>query len=95
MGLIFFSLGGSHTKGLLVLLHPGLESVTEVDTDPKRRFKSLKITPSNDKVLYVYTPSAHNTIKKLARGHFFEVLQFYMEYKSEGNENKIILGDFN
>ena len=43
MGPIFFSPGDSHTKGLLVLLHPGLESVTEVDTDPKGRFLSSKV----------------------------------------------------
>ena len=55
----------------------------------------LKATPSNGKVLYVYTPSAHNTIEKLARGHLFEGLQFYMECKSERNENKIILREFN
>ena len=78
MGLIFFSLRNSHTKGLLLLLHPGFESVTEVDNDPKRRFMFLKAAPSNDKVIYVYTPSAHNTIEKLARGHLFEGLQFYM-----------------
>ena len=34
----FFFLGYSHAKGLLVLLHLYLEGVTEVDTDPKRRF---------------------------------------------------------
>ena len=48
LGLIFFSPGGSHTKGLLVLLHPGLEGVTELDTDPKRRIASFKVTSSND-----------------------------------------------
>ena len=51
---IFFSPGDNHTKGLLVLLHLGLESVTEVDTDPKERFESFKVTASNDKVLCVY-----------------------------------------
>ena len=37
----------------------------------------------------------HNTRKQLARKHLFEVPQNYMESKSEGNKNKIILGDFN
>ena len=37
----------SHTKRLQVQFHLGLESVTEVDTDPRRRFVSFKITPSN------------------------------------------------
>ena len=55
LGPIFFSLGDSHTKGLLVLLHLCLEDVNEVDTDPKGRFVSFKVTLSNDKVLCVYT----------------------------------------
>ena len=36
---IFFSPGDSYTKGLLVLLHAGLEGTIEVDTNPKRRFE--------------------------------------------------------
>ena len=31
----------------------------------------------------------------MARGSFFEGQQNHMENKSEGNKNKIILGDFN
>ena len=34
-GPIFFSSGNSHKKGLLVLIHLGLEDITEVDTDPE------------------------------------------------------------
>ena len=48
---IFFSPGDTHTKGMLFLLHLGLEGITEVDTDPKGRFVSFKVTPSNDRVL--------------------------------------------
>ena len=54
LGAIFFSPGDSHTKELLVLLLLSLEGVTEVDTDPKGRFVSLKVTPSNGRVLCVY-----------------------------------------
>ena len=43
LGASFFSPGDSHTKGLLVLLHLGLEDVTEVDADPKERFVSFKV----------------------------------------------------
>ena len=39
-------------------------------------------------------PSRRNTREQLVRGRFFEGLQNYMENKFEGNENKIILGDF-
>ena len=40
-------------------------------------------------------PSGHSTRKQLASGRFFEGLENYMGIKKEGNENKIILGDFN
>ena len=72
LGAIFFSPRDSHTKGLLVLLHLDLEDVTEVDTDPKGRFVSFKVIPSNDRVLCVYAPSEHSTSEQLARGRFFE-----------------------
>ena len=45
MGLIFFCPRDSHTKLSLVLLHPDLEGITEVDTDPKVGFVSIKVTP--------------------------------------------------
>ena len=53
MGLIFFSPGDTHTKGMLFLLHLGLKGVTEVDTDPKERFVSFKVTTSNESSLSV------------------------------------------
>ena len=54
MGPMFFSPGDSHTKELHFMFHPGLEGVAEVDTDPKRRFVVVKVTPSNGRVLCVY-----------------------------------------
>ena len=51
LGPVFFSPGDSHTKAMLSLLHLGLEGITEVDTDPKGRFVSFKVTFSNDRVL--------------------------------------------
>ena len=95
LGPIFLFPGRSHTKGLIAQLHPGLEGVTEVDTDPKRIFVSSKVTLFNNRVLCFCAPSRHNTREQLLRGHFFESLQNNMENKCEGNENKIILGDFN
>ena len=41
------------TKGILFLLHLSLEGVTEVDTDPKGRFVSFKVTTSNESSLFV------------------------------------------
>ena len=70
------------------MLHSGLEVVTKVEADSKRRSVSFK-------VFFVYATSGHKTREQLDRGHFFEGLQNYMESKSEGNENKIILGDVN
>ena len=52
----FLSPRNIHTKGLLGQLHPGLEGVTEVDTNPKGRFVSFKITFSNNRVLCVCAP---------------------------------------
>ena len=37
---------------LLVLIHLGLEDITEVDTDPKENFVSFNVNPSNDRILY-------------------------------------------
>ena len=42
--------------GLLSQLHPGLEGVTEVDTDPKGIFVSFKVTLSNNGVLCFCAP---------------------------------------
>ena len=50
---IFFSPEDTHTKAMLFLLHLGLEGVTEVDTDPKERFVSFKVTTSNESSLFV------------------------------------------
>ena len=80
---------------MLGQLHPGLEDVTEVGTDPKGRFVPFKITLSNNRVLCVCAPSEHCTREQLTKGRFFEGLQNYMESKCERNENKILLGDFN
>ena len=77
---------------MLFLLHLSLEGVTEVDTDRKGRFVSFKVTTSNESS--VCAPSGYSTKEQLARGHFFEGLQNYMQNKKEGNENKM-LGDLN
>ena len=81
-GHIFFSPADIHTEGLLVLIHSGVEGITEVDTDLKGRRVSFKATPSNGRVLCAYI-------------HFFDGLHNYMGNKTEGNYNKTILGDFN
>ena len=91
MGSNFFSLGDSHTKGHLSCFIWDLK----IDTDAKGRFVSFKFTPSNDRVLCVYVPWGYSTRDQLDRGCFFEGLQNYMKNKNKGNENKIILEDFN
>ena len=55
LGPIFLSPRNIHTKGLLAQLHTGLEGVTDVDTDPKGRFVSFKVTLFNNRVLCVCT----------------------------------------
>ena len=77
------------------MLHRGFSDVTKVDSDPKGRFVSFKVAPSDDIVLCVYAPSGHSTREQLARRRFFEELQNYMDNKFKANDNKIIIGDFN
>ena len=91
---IFFSIGDSYTEGLLVLLHVVLNGITEVDTDPKGRFVSIKDTSSSERVLSVYAPLGYSTREQLPRGPFFDGLQSYMENKNDGSEKKMILGEF-
>ena len=55
-GPIFLSPGSSHAKRFIAQLHPGLEGVTEVGTDPKGRIVSFKVTLSNNRVLCFCTP---------------------------------------
>ena len=93
LGLIFFYPGDTYTRRMFFLLHLGLEGVTEVDTDPRDRFVSFKVTTSNESS--VYAPSGYSTIEQLDRWYFFEGLEKYMQNKNEGNENKIMLGDLN
>ena len=71
----------SHLKGLLSLLHLDLEGATEVDINPKGRFVSFKVSPSNDKVLCIYGSSWYSSREQLARGRFFEWLKNYMGNK--------------
>ena len=73
---IFFSPGDTHIKGMLFLLHLGLEGVTEIDTDPKERFVFFDVTTSN-----VCAPSENSTRVQLARGRLFEELQENMQNK--------------
>ena len=74
---------------MLFLLQPGLEGITEVDTDLKRKFGSFKVAPLNKSSLFA-------PLQYIApENSFFEVLQNYMQNKNEGNENKIMLGDLN
>ena len=72
---------------MLAQLHLGLEGVTEVDTDPKGRFVSFKVTLSNNRVLCACAPSGHSTREQLIKGRFFEGLWII----DEGNENKFYL----
>ena len=88
MGPIFFSPGDSHTKGMLFLLHLDLEGITEVDTDPKERFVSFKVTTSNESSLFV-------PLQGIALENSWLGLQNYMQNENEGNKNKIMLRGLN
>ena len=85
LGPIFFAPGDTFWKGMIILLLSDFDDVTDVDTDPKGRFVSFKVTPSYDRVLCIYPPSGHSNREQLARGRFFEGLQDHIENKTEGN----------
>ena len=87
MGSIFFSPGDSHTKGMLFVLHLGLEGITAVDNDPEGRFLFFKVTTSNETSLFVPLQG----IAPENSWRFFEGLQNYMQNKNGGNKNKIIV----
>ena len=55
---------------------------------------SFKVAPSNDRVLCIYAPPGHSSREQLVRVRFFEGLQNYLDSKTGGNENKIVIGDF-
>ena len=79
---------------MLFELHLGLEVITEVDTDPERRFVSFKTTTSNESSLFVPLQGIAPE-RAEQRGRFFQGLQNYMQNKNEGNENEIMFGDLN
>ena len=81
----------SHTKECLSCFIWDLK----VDTDPQGTFVSFKFTPSNDRVLFVYAPQGIAPGNSWTGGRFFEGLQNCRENKDKGNENKILLEDFN
>ena len=95
MGPIFFSPEDSHTERLLVWLHLDLEGITEVNTDPKGCLCPLRLLPLMTEFSVFMPLQCIAPGNRWLEGGFFEGLQNYMENKNEGNENKIILGDFN
>ena len=74
------------------LLHVGLEGITEVDTDPKGRFVFFK---GKLPLMRVFCLCPFSVQHQRTAGRFFEGLQNQIQNKNEGNENKIMLGDFN
>ena len=87
LGPISFFPGDSYTRVMLFLLHLGLEGITEVDTDPKGRLVSLKVTPSNDRLLSLCPFRVQHPKNSWLEkgGRFFEGLKNYMQNKHEGN----------
>ena len=82
--LIFWD---KYMKRLLTLLHLGVKG-------RQWRFASFKVTSSNDRNLCVYDSSGHNSREHLVKGYLFEGLKKYMKNKKQGNENKVIPGEF-
>ena len=81
LGPIFYSPGDTFTKGILVLLHLGFDHVSDNDTDPKERFVSFKVGPSDDRVFCIHAPSGHNNGQQLARDASLKDYKLTMEAK--------------
>ena len=60
---------------MLFLLHLGLESVTGVDTDPKERFISFKVTTYNESFLF-------EPLKDIASENSWLEGTFFMDHKN-------------
>ena len=76
------------------LLHLSLEGITDVDADPKGRFVSSNVTPSNQKSLFVSLQGMAPEKSWLEAGGGGGGGTLYKN-KNEGNENKIMLGYLN
>ena len=61
---------------MLFVLHLGLEGITEVDTDPERRFVSFKVTTSNESSLFVALQGIAPE-KSWPAGPFFKTTKLY------------------
>ena len=79
---------------MLFLLHPSLEGVTEVDTDPKGRSVSFKGTTSNDISLFVPLQGIAPENCWLG-GTFLKDYKIICKIKMREMKKKIMLGDFN
>ena len=64
----------------------GLEGVTEVDTDPKERFVSFKVTTSNESS--ACAPSEYSTREQLARGAFLKYYKKICKIKTREMKTK-------
>ena len=96
LGPILFSAGDSHTKGLPVLFYLGLKvssRLTLIQNGDLRPLRLLSLMTKFSSTLPIQGILPGNNWQ--SGEHFFEGLQSCMENKIEGNENKIILGDFN
>ena len=74
---------------MLFLLRLGLDGAAEVDTDPKARFVTFKVTTSNESSLFGPLQGLAPE-SSLLGGAFFEGLQNYMPNKNDKNGNKML-----
>ena len=68
--------------------------ISKVDTDPKGRFRSSKVSSSNESSLFVPLQGIAHQRPAGYEALFWSTTKLYAN-KSEGNENKIMLGDLN
>ena len=77
---------------MLFLLHLSFEGVTEVDTDPKTGFYTLRLLPLIRVLCLCHSKVQHQRAARKG-GAFLKDYKIICQKK--GNDNKIILGDLN
>ena len=96
LGSIFFCPGDFHTKDRLSCFVGVLRISLKLTLTEKEGLCLLRLLHSlYDRILCIYALSGYSTREQSARGSFLKEVQNYIETKNQGNENKIILGDFN
>lgn len=92
-GQIVFSHGGGHSRGILILIKPGLDAkVTSILTDNIGRFLLVDtmIQDTQFKLVNIYAPNSEND-----QLNFYHYIQRQLNTNTQVGDNILMGGDFN